>query len=92
MAALWQWALGSQAAVFPLDIDLIQKKKTKKKKAPVHWNTGKEDKLQSKSKNDSASPKYIYAGTNDLNGKYHIVIKSMTRTSQKSINVWADRC
>ncbi len=60
MPALWQWALGSQAAVFPLDIDLTQKKKTKKK-APVHWNTGQEEKLQSKSELESASTKYIYS-------------------------------
>lgn len=90
MDALWQWALGSQAAVFPLDIDLTPKKKTKK--APVHWNTGQEEKLLSKSELKSASTKYIYAGNNDLKEKYHIVIKSMTSTSQKCINVRADRC
>lgn len=90
MDALWQWALGSQAAVFPLDIDLTLKKKPKK--APVHWNTGPEEKMLSKSELKPASTKRIYAGTNDLKGKYNTVIKSMSSTSQKRINVRADRC
>jgi len=57
----------------------------------VHWNTGQEEKMLSKSELKFAS-KYIYAGTNDLKGKYNIVIKSMPSTFQKRINVRADRC